>query len=222
MKNVIKITEDGEALLSSTDDGTNRLIINDSEIDPTDWVGTGSYTATVEGHSITVAKVSSNTGNIGIRKLDSYSYELYINKEHLVVDGDITAENLTVSDSITADKVIADSMSVNDISSDITITKSSGNWSVSNIAAVRCGNVVNIAITFKGNGSAVSGGSNGFVGTISGAVPLVNSIIMTYYGDVIVAAAINTDGSITVRVTNSVTLSSTGETTLRGTYIVGD
>ena len=78
MKNVIRITSTGEALLSSTDDGTNRLIINDSEIDPADWVGTGSYTATVEGHSITVAKVSSNTGNIGIRKTETdYEYELY-------------------------------------------------------------------------------------------------------------------------------------------------
>ena len=71
MKNIIIITEDGEQLISSTDDGTNQLIINDTVIPSADWVGTGTYTATIQGHAITITKAPVSTGNIQPNRQDA-------------------------------------------------------------------------------------------------------------------------------------------------------
>ena len=76
MKNTLIITADNDDLISSIDDGTNTLFINDVEIPSSDWVGTGNYTTTVEGHSITIAKIASLTGNIMIQKISDFSYKL--------------------------------------------------------------------------------------------------------------------------------------------------
>lgn len=76
MKNTLIITSNNDDLVSSINDGTNRLFINDVEIPSNNWVGTGNYTTTVEGHNITIAKISALTGNIMIQKVSDYSYEL--------------------------------------------------------------------------------------------------------------------------------------------------
>lgn len=76
MKNILIISTTEEELLSNVDDGTNRLFINGSEIPSTDWVGTGNYTATVEGHAITIAKIDSLDGNISLAKTGEYTYEM--------------------------------------------------------------------------------------------------------------------------------------------------
>lgn len=77
MNNELQIATGGEELLSSIDDGTNRLFINNTEIDSSNWVGSGTYTTTVDGHSISIVKIDSLSGNIGIKKLSDYSYELF-------------------------------------------------------------------------------------------------------------------------------------------------
>jgi hypothetical protein len=77
MKNSINISAAGEDLLSSVDDGTNRLFINGSEIPSASWTGSGTYSTTVQGHAITVAQVADTGGNIAIRKTAAYTYELY-------------------------------------------------------------------------------------------------------------------------------------------------
>ena len=76
MKNIILITEDGEQLIASTDDGTNQLIINDTVIPSGDWVGTGTYTATIQGHNINIAKSPDLNGIIQIIRLSPYNYAL--------------------------------------------------------------------------------------------------------------------------------------------------
>ena len=76
MKNIILITEDGEQLIASTDDGTNQLIINDTVIPSADWVGTGTYTATIQGHNISIAKSPDLNGIIQIIRLSPYNYAL--------------------------------------------------------------------------------------------------------------------------------------------------
>ena len=76
MKNIILITEDGEQLISSTDDGTNQLIINDTVIPSVDWVGTGTYTDTIHGHSISIDKAPDLDGIIQLVKLSTYNYAL--------------------------------------------------------------------------------------------------------------------------------------------------
>lgn len=75
MKNILIISTTEETLLSNVNDGTNRLFINGTEIPSSEWVGTGNYTATVEGHAITIKKADSTSGNISLAKVGSYSYE---------------------------------------------------------------------------------------------------------------------------------------------------
>lgn len=77
MKNYLKISTTGEDILSCTDDGTNRLFINGSEIASSYWIGTGTYQQTVNGHLVTITKVPENVGNIALRETGSYTYELY-------------------------------------------------------------------------------------------------------------------------------------------------
>ena len=76
MKNVLIISTTEEELLSNVNDGTNRLFINGSEIPSTDWVGSGNYTATVEGHAVTIAKIDELTGNISLARTGDYTYEM--------------------------------------------------------------------------------------------------------------------------------------------------
>lgn len=77
MNNELQIATGGEELLASIDDGTNRLFINNTEIDSSNWVGSGTYTTTVGGHSISIVKIDSLSGNIGLKKLSDYSYQLF-------------------------------------------------------------------------------------------------------------------------------------------------
>ena len=77
MKNSIKISAAGEDLLSTVDDGTNRLFINGTEISSASWTGSGTYTDTVAGHAITITQVEDTSGNVALRKTAAYTYELY-------------------------------------------------------------------------------------------------------------------------------------------------
>lgn len=76
MKNVLIISTTEEELLSNVNDGTNRLFINGAEIPSSSWVGTGNYTATVEGHSVTIKKIDSTDGNISLARTADYTYEM--------------------------------------------------------------------------------------------------------------------------------------------------
>lgn len=76
MKNTLIISTTEEELLSNIDDGTNRLFINGVEIPSTDWVGTGAYTATIEGHSISITKIDTLSGNISLARVGAYEYEM--------------------------------------------------------------------------------------------------------------------------------------------------
>jgi hypothetical protein len=89
MKNLLQITSAGEDLLGTVDDGTNRLFINDTEIASSAWTGTGSYTGSFSGHTITIAKIADTSGNVAIRKTGTYTYELYdqISLEYLPLTG---------------------------------------------------------------------------------------------------------------------------------------
>lgn len=81
MKNTLKFSTSGETLICTTDDGTNRLFINGTEISSDDWTGSGIYTITIEGHSIEIIKVEDTDGNVGIKKTGDYTYQLFKYKE---------------------------------------------------------------------------------------------------------------------------------------------
>lgn len=80
MKNILLIDSEGEKLVSSINDGTNRLFINDNEIDSSNWVGNGNYTATIEEHTITIAKAPNLNGNYELIKVSDYNYKFARNK----------------------------------------------------------------------------------------------------------------------------------------------
>ncbi len=76
MKNILLIDLDGENLISSVNDGSNRLFINSEEIPSQDWVGEGNYITTVRGHPLTIKKTEDLDGNIIAIKITAYNYEL--------------------------------------------------------------------------------------------------------------------------------------------------
>ena len=77
MKCILSISDVDEDLIGAVDDETNRLFINDVEIPSSQWTGSGNYTSTIEGHSITIQKVADLDGNIGIRKLGDFTCMLF-------------------------------------------------------------------------------------------------------------------------------------------------
>lgn len=124
------------------------------------------------------------------------------------------------------------SMDVENVSNSYIPYKTSGNWSIGDddgkyrIYAYKTGNVVHFSIAFHGNGNAVSSGSNGFVGTISNKtgfpryLPVQQVTLIGFYSSSILAATLDTDGSITVRpFSASCTLSSASRAYLIGTFI---
>lgn len=121
-------------------------------------------------------------------------------------------------------KITAPSMSVSDISSLYALAKSSGNWKLNEIKALRTGNVIHLRIELSGNGSSVSAGSNGFVGTLSGGpLPALSMKLISYYNNCPIMMNIEPDGSVTARVTaTSVTVTTTGSMALTGTFITND
>lgn len=131
---------------------------------------------------------------------------------------------------ILAHQIVCNTMLVRDISEDYIPSKTSGNWSIGSddgvyrIKAYRMGNLVQISIAFHGNGSAVSSGSNGFVGAITGgALPVSQITLNGFYSSSILAATLDTDGSITVRpFSASCTLSNASRAYLTGTFICED
>lgn len=115
-------------------------------------------------------------------------------------------------------------LGVNNISSQYTITKTSGNWKINEIDAVRSGNVVHMRIEMSGNGSSVSAGSNGFVGTITaGPLPALSIKLIAFYNNCPIMLNIEPDGAAVARVTaTSVTVTSSGILALTGTFITNN
>lgn len=75
MKNSLIIDENGLLeMFSSTDDGTNALEVNASEIPSSSWVGSGNYTFTIGEQTYTIAKASSSTGNWQLIQDSDYTF----------------------------------------------------------------------------------------------------------------------------------------------------
>ena len=125
---------------------------------------------------------------------------------------------------VAAEKIICHSMYTYDISSQYTFSKSSGNWTISAIEAHRTGNVVNLAVTFKGNGSAVSAGGNGFVGTCTaGPLPLMVARGISFISSGGIVFQLDIAGNVYARVIgSSVTLASTGTSTISIVFMMND
>lgn len=122
-----------------------------------------------------------------------------------ISSGDIYSEGeIETETNLRANKVFCNSMSVTDISDQYTITRRSGNWYPVSLEAWRSGNIVQMRIIFRGNGSAVGSGSNGVIGSISGGpLPLMTSQLIGYGDARVISGAINDDGSYDIRNTST-------------------
>lgn len=69
MKNILNHNGTSQLLLANVDDGTNRIVINGEELDPTYWVGEHTYVVLIDGTPIGIRQISSNSGNIMMRKV---------------------------------------------------------------------------------------------------------------------------------------------------------
>lgn len=76
MKNVLNHNGTSQLLLSNVDDGSNSIFINDAEIPSSQWVGSGDYTQTIAGTTITIAKIADLSGNIMLQKTGTNTYQL--------------------------------------------------------------------------------------------------------------------------------------------------
>lgn len=106
-----------------------------------------------------------------------------------------------------------------------TSSKSSGNWYINSITAIRSGSTVSMVVSLKGNGSAVSAGSNAFVGSLSGGpLPALSTRFVTYNASSIITCALEPNGAFTVRVSAaSITISRNAEAAnLCGSFVVDD
>ena len=135
-----------------------------------------------------------------------------------------SSETITAQMEGSSGKVSCLSMNNQDISDEFTISKTSGNWTVKEITAVRSGNTVQLTIAFKGNGAAVSAGSNAFVGTVTaGEFPVGLVRLLGYGGSSIVMGYIQPTGAIEIKVlVAAYTLASTGTFSVMCTYICSE
>lgn len=108
-----------------------------------------------------------------------------------------------------------------DVSDLISATKSSGAWSIvlEETYAYRSGNVIQMVVSLKGNGNAVSGPTNSFVGSLTGFLPVAQVTFTGYYNAVAVMGIYSADGSFSVRPLGSITLSSSNRCRITATYI---
>lgn len=83
MKNTLIHDGTTQLLLANVDDDTNRLFINDVEIPSSRWVGSGTYTQTINGVTISITKVADINGNIMLQKTSNTAYKL-VRKEVIV------------------------------------------------------------------------------------------------------------------------------------------
>ena len=115
--------------------------------------------------------------------------------------------NLTYSVADPANFRSAIGLGVTNISSLYKITKTSGNWKVTEIGAVRSGNTVHMRVEMSGNGNSVNA-----------AIKLI-----AFYNSCPIMLNIEPDGAIVARVTaTNVTVTSSGTLVLTGTFITNN
>ena len=76
MKNILNHNGTTELLLANINDGSNTLFINDVQIASSSWAGSGSYTQVIEGTTITIDKIASDSGNAMLQKVSTNHYQL--------------------------------------------------------------------------------------------------------------------------------------------------
>lgn len=123
-------------------------------------------------------------------------------------------------------KTINSKITLEDVSSKYSVSKTSGAWNCSAILVRKFGNVVTMRVEFSVKKNVnVNAGANAFVGTInapSGYLPFFTSFLISCFTTANIVAWVNEDGSFTVRVLNSaIRPGSDTVIGVGGTFIVG-
>lgn len=186
----------------------NNVVYADSGNDKVTQTGTdnnANYPVVLSGTADNVSRTE------GVRKSSSLTYNP-------------DSKSLTVNNgSVNANSITCNSMTVQDISDQYTLTKTSGNWSLYELKAFRCGNVIQLYITLTGNGSAVSAGGDGFVGQLDGPLPPYYVHNSRYYSTTAQIAELRETGVFVARnLIGSVTFSATTHPSFDLTFIVLD
>ena len=138
---------------------------------------------------------------------------------------DLYDTNGNVVISLSGDKGKVECKQLRTTLEDVTYTfAGSGPWAMNGSDNVykRFGNMVYMKLSFKGNGSTISGGSNAFTGHItSGPLPVVSARLISYYSNSILVLNIDEAGNMTMRnVGGSLTLSSSNIANLCGCFLI--
>lgn len=191
----------------------NNVVYADSGNDKVTQTGTDNnadYPVVLAGTADNVSRTE------GVRKSSSLTYNPS-SKALTVNDGTVQVN------SVVANSVTCNSMNVQDISDQYTLTKTSGNWNIYEFKAFRCGNVIQLYITLSGNGSAVSAGSDGFIGQLDGPLPPYYVHNARYYSTTAQIAELRETGVFVARnLIGSVTFSATTHPSFDLTFIVLD
>ena len=171
---------------------------------------TGSYDDLTDTPTIPAAQVNSDwDAESGVEQI--------LNKPELA-----TVATSGSYDDLT-DKPTIPSVTPVDITSLITVTKTSGEWSIDSYSAFKSGQTVQFTLTLKGNGNTVNAGSNGFQGSIDLYRPVGALYTPNFAGGTPLIAGIYSGGGIVARVcTSNVTLGSTQTTSFAFLYLTSE
>ena len=110
-----------------------------------------------------------------------------------------------------------------DITDEITLSKTSGEWNIDSYSAFKSGQTVQLTITLKGNGNTVNAGSNGFQGSIDKYKPIGAIYTPNFSGATPLIGGLYAGGSMAARVcTSNVTLSSSQTTSFAFLYMTNE
>lgn len=110
-----------------------------------------------------------------------------------------------------------------DITNEITLTKTSGEWTIDSYSAFKSGQTVQLTITLKGNGNTVNAGSNGFQGSIDKYKPIGAIYTPNFSGGTPLIGGLYAGGSMAARVCSAnVTLSTTQTTSFAFLYLTSE
>lgn len=119
MKNTLTYSQGAQSLLANMNDGTNRILINGVEIPSSDWTGTGTFTYSVEGATISIQRIADTSGNIMLQKVATDSYRLVRKEESSwqTTTGDTKDNVTTFTSSDVADGQVTNWTSVTPLAS---------------------------------------------------------------------------------------------------------
>lgn len=168
----------------------------------TTWVGVDSAIASVDNKIQSVKDTADNCS----QSIQTINTQLSSIKTDINTITGSTIPQLSGTVTSLNDRVrtLENKSALVNVSSNYTVTKTSGAWSFNALEAYKSGNAISMYVQFRGNNSSVSVGSNAFVGKVSGgALPVMYARFISYYASSAIVGDLTPDGDLTVRILGS-------------------